>query len=101
MKNNKVSIDLDIEDLLGLKDSKHTLEYDLNFVMEHGIDEYRKQWQEHEQKKKEFVALFKECYDDIVNIIDNDNQKRIVVDCYGCKTWGKDLSHHYHIQSKK
>ena len=38
MKNNKVSIDLDIEDLLGLKEpSKNSLEYDLNFIIENGM----------------------------------------------------------------
>lgn len=98
--NNKVSIDFELEDLLGLKDNKNSLEYDLNFVIDNGIDEYLMQIQEHEQKKKEFVALFKECYDDIVKIIDKDPKQRIIVDCIGCKTWGKDLSHHYHIQSK-
>lgn len=99
--NNKVSIDLDLEDLFGLKDNKNTLEYDLNFIIDNGIDEYLKQQQEHEKKKQEFIALFKECYDDIVKIIDKDPKQRIAVDCYGCKTWGKDLSHHYHIQSKE
>lgn len=98
--NNKVSIDLDLEDLLGLKDNKHTLEYDLNFVIDNGIDEYMKQYHEHEKKKKEFIALFKECYDDIVKIVDNDPKQRIAVNCYGCQKWGKDLSHHYHIQSE-
>ena len=43
--NNKFSIDLDIEDLLGLKDNKNTLEYDLNFIIDNGIDEYLKQQQ--------------------------------------------------------
>ena len=43
MKNNKVSIDLDLEDLLGLKDNKNTLECDLNFIIDNGIDEYLKQ----------------------------------------------------------
>lgn len=64
--NNKFSIDLDIEDLLGLKDNKNTLEYDLNFIIDNGIDEYLKQQQEHEKKKQDFIVLFKECYDDIV-----------------------------------
>ena len=33
MKNNKISIDLDIEDLLGIKEtSKDSLEYDLEFI---------------------------------------------------------------------
>ena len=99
--NNKVSIDLDLEDLLGLKDNKNTLEYDLTFIVENGMEEYLRQYQEHEKKKQEFISLFKECYDDIVKVIDNDKQQRIAVNCYGCKTWGKDLSHHYHIQSKE
>ena len=43
MKNKKVNIELDLEDLLGLKEpSKDSLEYDLLFVMENGIDEYVK-----------------------------------------------------------
>lgn len=99
--NNKVSIDLDLEDLLGLKDNKNTLEYDLTFIVENGMEEYLRQYQEQEKKKQEFIALFKECYDDIVKIIDKDPKQQIAVNCYGCKTWGKDLSHHYHIQSKK
>ncbi len=40
MKNSKISIDLDIEDLLRLKENKNTLEYDLNFILENGIDKY-------------------------------------------------------------
>ena len=41
MTNNKVSIDLDIEDLLGLTEpKKNTLEYDLNFIIENGIEDY-------------------------------------------------------------
>lgn len=56
MKNNKVSIDLDIEDLLGLKESKKcTLEYDLNFIINNGMEEYLKQQAEYEKKKKEFI----------------------------------------------
>ena len=43
MKKNKVNIELDLEDLLGLKEpSKNSLEYDLLFIMDNGIDEYRK-----------------------------------------------------------
>lgn len=60
MANKKVSIDLDIEDLLGLTEpNKNSLEYDLNFIIENGIDEYIKQQQEHENKKREFIELFK------------------------------------------
>ena len=44
MKNKKINIELDIEDLLGLKEpSKDSLEYDLNFIINNGMDEYLKQ----------------------------------------------------------
>lgn len=44
MSNKKVSIDLDIEDLLGLSEAKKgTLEYDLNFIINNGYDEFIKQ----------------------------------------------------------
>ena len=94
MKNNKISIDLDIEDLLGLKEDKNTLEYDLNFIINNGMDEYLKQQQEHEEKKKEFIQLFKECYNDIVKIMEFDPHKRVAVNCYTCIK-GMDLSKQY------
>ena len=58
MKNNKISIDLDIEDLLGLKEPKKgTLEYDLNFIIDNGIENYNKMLEEHESKKKRVYAI--------------------------------------------
>ena len=40
MKDKKISIDLDIEDLLGLTEPKnHSLEYDLNFIINNGVVE--------------------------------------------------------------
>ncbi len=102
MANNKVSIDLDIEELLGLTEPKeHTLEYDIKYIAENGLSGYRQLLDKEQQRKEEFLSLFKMYYDDIVNIIDKDPKQRIAVNCYGCRTWGKDLSHHYHIQSKK
>ncbi len=66
MKNNKVNIELDIEDLLGLTEpKKNTLEYDLNFILDNGWEEYLKQQQEQEEKKQEFISLFKECFDEL------------------------------------
>ena len=59
------------------------------------IDKYYDEHQEHEKKKKEFVALFKECYSDIVKIIDGEfkgvtgkvariaGQQRVVVEIAG------------------
>ena len=64
MKNKKVNIELDLEDLLGLKEpSKDSLEYDLLFVMENGIDEYVKLRENERNKDREFVELFKRNYD--------------------------------------
>lgn len=93
MTNNKLSIDLDIEDLLGLTEpSKNSLEYDLNFIIENGMEEYIKQQEEEKRKDREFVELFKRNYDDIVKFIEIDG--RIAVECYTCLK-GMDLSKQY------
>ena len=73
MKNQKINIELDIEDLLGLKEpSKDSLEYDLLFVMENGIDEYIKLRENERNKDREFVELFKRNYNEIVKFISLD-----------------------------
>ena len=86
----------DILDLLGLTNKEITLELtkDLNYVIENGIDNYLQKLQEHENKKQEFINMFKECYDDIVKIIEFDPYKRIAVNCYTCIR-GMDLSKQY------
>ena len=95
MKNNKISIDLDIEDLLGLKEpSKNSLEYDLNFIIENGIEGYLKQQEDEKRKDKEFVEMFKRNYDEIVKFISLDPKQRIAVDCFTCIK-GVDLSKKY------
>lgn len=67
MKDKKISIDLDIEDLLGLTEpNKNSLEYDLNFILDNGIENYNKMLEEHENKRKEFIKLFRECFDEII-----------------------------------
>ena len=95
MANKKVSIDLDIEDLLGLTEpKKNTLEYDLNFIIENGIEDYIKQQENERQKDKEFVEMFKRNYDEIVKFISLDPMQRIAVDCFTCIK-GMDLSKKY------
>ncbi len=84
MTNNKISFDLDLDDLLGLKDNQ-SLEYDLNLITEKGYDEYLKQQQEHEIKKREFMELFKENFQEIVNLFRDDPKEQIAVNCAGCK----------------
>lgn len=86
MKNNKISIDLDIEDLLGLTEpKKNTLEYDLNYIFENGIESYNKMQQEHENKKKEFMELFRECFNEIIKEFRDDPKQQIAVNCAGCR----------------
>jgi len=101
MKNNKIDIELDMEDLLGLLPyKKGTLEYDLNFIIENDMDKYLKTQQEHESKKREFIEMFKECYNDIVRIIEFDPHKRIPVNCFTCIK-GMDLSKPYGKPKRK
>ena len=101
MKNNKVSIDLDVEDLLGLTEPKKgTLEYDLNFIINNGMVEYIKQQEEHENKKKEFMEMFKECYDDLCEFMEKDPKQRVAISCFTCIK-GMDLSKQYGKPKKK
>ena len=95
MKNKKINIELDIEDLLGLKEpSKDSLEYDLLFIMDNGIDEYRKLRENERNKDREFVELFKRNYDEIVKFISLDPKQQIAVNCFTCIK-GMDLSKQY------
>lgn len=101
MKNQKINIELDLEDLLGLKEpSKNSLEYDLNFIIENGMEEYIKQQEEEKRKDREFVELFKRNYDEIVKIMELDPHKRIAVNCYTCIK-GMDLSKQYGKSKRK
>ena len=95
MKNKKINIELDIEDLLGLKEpSKDSLEYDLNFIIENGMEEYLRLQEKEKQKDKEFVEMFKRNYDEIVKFISLDSKQRIAVDCFTCLK-GVDLTKQY------
>lgn len=101
MANKKVSIDLDIEDLLGLTEpKKNTLEYDLNFIIENGIEDYIKQQENEKQRDREFVEMFKRNYDEIVKFISLDPMQRIAVDCFTCIK-GMDLSKKYGKPKRK
>ena len=93
MKDKKISIDLDVEDLLGLKEpSKNSLEYDLNFIINNGIDDYLKSQEDEKRKDREFVELFKRNYNELVKYIELDG--RIAVNCFTCLK-GIDLSKKY------
>ena len=73
-----------------------TLEDDIKGVMDKYYDEH----QEHEQKKKEFIRLFKECYSDIVKIMEFDPHKRVPVNCFMCIK-GMNLSKQYGKPKRK
>jgi hypothetical protein len=101
MKNKKINVELDLEDLLGLKEpSKDSLEYDILFVMENGIDEYVKLRENERNKDREFVELFKRNYDEIVKFISLDPKRRIAVDCFTCLK-GVDLTKQYGKPKRK
>lgn len=101
MKNKKVNIELDLENLLGLKQpSKDSLEYELLFVMENGIDEYVKLRENERNKNREFVELFKRNYDEIVKFISLDPKQRRAVDCFTCLK-GVDLNKQYGKPKRK
>ena len=101
MANKKVSIDLDIEELLGLSEpKKNTLEYDLNFVLENGIEKYNQMQEEHENKKKEFMRMFKECFDEICFYMESDPKRRVSVNCFTCVR-GMDLRDQYGKPKRK
>lgn len=101
MKDKRISIDLDIEDLLGLTEpNKNSLEYDLNFIIENGIDEYIKQQQEHENKKREFIELFKECFDELCVFMEKDDKRRVPISCFTCIK-GMDLCDQYGKPKRK
>ena len=86
MKDKKINIDLDIEDLLGLTEpNKNSLEYDLNFIIDNGIENYNKMLEEHENKRKEFMQLFRECFDEIIWEFQKDHKQQIAVNCVGCR----------------
>ncbi len=78
--------DKDIMKMLGLYDRSITL------TLEDDILKEMNKPLEHEEKKKEFLSMFKECYNDIIKIIEKDG--RIAVNCFTCFK-GMDLSKKY------
>lgn len=97
MKNKKIDIELDLEDLLGLAEPKKgTLDYDLNFIINNGYDEFIKLQEEEKNKDREFLELFKRNYNEIVKIIQFDPKQQIAVNCKGCRYGGRlDVSSQY------
>lgn len=93
MANKKITIDLPLEDLFDLKEpNKNTLEYDLMFIIENGIEEYIKKNENEKKSKDDFVEMLFDQY------IYNKLKNRLIRDgfVYQCKfCWGMDVSGQY------
>ena len=94
--------DKDILDLLGLTDRKInlTLEDDLNYIIDNGMDVYLKKEQEYNDKKQEFINMFKDCYDDLCVFMEQDPKQRVAISCFTCQN-GIDLRKQYGKPKKK
>ena len=57
-------------------------------------DKFYQDHLEHEQKKKEFLSLFKECFDDLCIFMEKDPKKRVPVSCFFCQK-GMDVAKQY------
>lgn len=83
--------DKDIIELLGLTDKKITLEYDIlanmdyKKALENDILDIMTKKDKLEQKKDEFMELFRYCFKDIIKEFQNDPLQQIAVNCAGCK----------------
>ena len=96
MKNKSVSIELDIKDLLDLTD-KDSLEYDINYIIENGIDKYLEKQKEEQELKDEFVDKFCDSYvyEKVKNHLIRDG---FIYQCKFC--WGLDVSGQYAKRNK-
>lgn len=90
--------DKELLKMFGLYDRsvKLTLEEDINKTM----NDFVKESEEYEEKKKEFISLFKACYDDLCLFMEKDPQHRVAISCFTCIK-GTDLSKQYGKRTKK
>ena len=90
--------DKELLKMFGLYDRsvKLTLEEDIQKTMNDLVRESK----EHEEKKKEFIKMFEECFDELCVFMERDPQKRVPVSCFFCQK-GMDLSKQYGKPKKK
>lgn len=84
--------DKELLKMFGLYDRsvKLTLEEDINKTM----NDFVRESKEHEEKKKEFISLFKECFDDLCIFMEQDPEHKVPISCFSCAK-GMDLSKQY------
>lgn len=64
-KNNlKYNIEQDLTDMLGLTDNKNSLDYDLRYVIENGIDKYNEMIMREQEKRNEIRNIMVELLND-------------------------------------
>jgi len=64
-KNNlKYNIEQDLTDMLGLTDNKNSLDYDLRYVIENGIDKYNEMILREQEKRNEIKNIMIELLND-------------------------------------
>ncbi|HPE14511.1 MAG TPA: hypothetical protein PLT65_01565 [Bacilli bacterium] len=64
-KNNlKYNIEQDLTDMLGLTDNKNSLDYDLRYVIENGIDKYNEMMIREQEKRNEIKNIMIELLND-------------------------------------
>ena len=90
--------DKDILNMLGINDRtiRFTLEEDILNTM----GDFVRDNEEHQAKKREFVSLFKECFDELCFFMEKDPEHKVAISCYTCIR-GMDLSKQYGKPKKK
>lgn len=78
---------------------KGTLEYDILHFMDNP-DAYLKEKEDWNLKKKEFMALFRDCFNEIIGEFQSDPKQQIAVNCWGCKVSNKVDGYGRTIRSK-
>ncbi len=111
--------DKELLNALGLHDRTISVIFDEDYqkLVERKVDDYLKKIEEEEkhkditidelkssyelfQKKKEFMELFKVCFDEICFFMEKDPKRRVSVNCYTCIR-GMDLRDQYGAPKKR
>ena len=93
LTDKKLTLEVDIVNNMTNEPKKDTLEYDILHYFDNPKDKYINELLQEEEKRKEFIRLFRLCFDDIIHIIQTDPKQQIAVNCLGCRYSGRlDLS---------
>lgn len=85
--NLKYNIEQDLTDMLGLTDNKNSLDYDLRYVIENGIDKYNEMIIREQEKRNEIKNIMIELLNDktiISKLMKTLEFEGFVKDCPTC-----------------